>query len=199
MDVSRSVQAARDGDVTGILRLWRDGDRGAVGELMPLVYGHLRRLAKRAMRQERRDHTLQATALVHEAFVRFAQARPIRWTDRRHFYAVAASLMRRILVDHARTLKAERRGGGWQKVSLGDSDSGRNRPLVDLLALDEALDQLRLVDARKARVIELRFFGGLSVAETAELLSVSKPTVVLDTRFARAWLFSRLERVSGEV
>lgn len=148
------------------------------------------------MRGERRDHTLQPTALVHEAFVRLAEGSSIQWIDRRHFYAVAAGMMRRILVDHARALGAARRGGNWQRVQLGDSDCAGSQRCVDLLSLDEALDCLERVDARKARVVELRFFGGFSVAETAEVLSVSKPTVILDTRLARAWLFARLEEAT---
>jgi len=145
------------------------------------------------MRSERQDHTLQATDLVHEVFLRLAETAPPGWRDRNHFYAVAARLMRRILVDHARHLAAERHGGGWQKVPLGDRDGARDLPRVDLLALDEALTRLTRVDARKARVIELRFFGGLSVAETAAVLSISEPTVVLDTRLARAWLYTRIQ------
>ncbi len=197
METVRNESLAEQADVTGLLSLWREGDSSAVSALMPAVYAHLRRLAERAMRGERRDHTLQATALVHEAFVRLAEGAPIQWNDRRHFYAVAAGMMRRILVDHARTLCAARRGGGWQKTQLADSYGSGDPPCVDLLALDEALDRLHRVDARKARVVELRFFGGMSVAETAEALSVSKPTVILDTRLARAWLFSRLEDANG--
>lgn len=143
------------------------------------------------MRTEKRNHTLQATALVHEAFLRLAAMQAPSWGDRRHFYAVAAQLMRHTLVDHARGANAERRGGGWRKITLGDPEGARETP-VDLLALNEAIEELAKLDARKARVVELRFFGGLSVEETAEVLSVSKPTVVLDTRLARAWLYSRI-------
>jgi len=178
-------------EITGLLERWSRGDRDALAQLMPIVYARLHALADRAMRRERRDHTLQATALVHEAFLRLADTSPPSWCDRRHFYAVAARVMRRTLVDHARGSAAERRGGGWHRVTLGDPESSRESP-VDLLALDEALDELARLDARKARVVELRFFSGLSVAETAEVLAVSKPTVVLDTRLARAWLYSRL-------
>lgn len=193
MGVATSVGKGASHDLTGLLARWGHGDRGALGELMPAVYGHLRRQAASAMRGERPDHTLQATALVHEAFLRLAGAKPIVWRDRRHFFAVAASMMRRILVDHARGLRAERRGGDRCRVPLADLDGVGEPPRIDLLALDEVLHDLARVDARKARVIELRFFGGLSVAETAELLSVSKPTVVLDTRLARAWLYSRIQ------
>lgn len=188
--MSTGSEPAGSSEITGLLERWSSGDRGALEQLMPMVYAHLHRLANRAMHGERRDHTLQATALVHEAFLRLADKSP-SWNDRRHFYAVAARVMRRTLVDHARTLGAERRGGGWHKVTLGDPGGSRESP-VDLLALDEALDELAKLDARKARVVELRFLAGLTVEETAEILAVSKPTVVLDTRLARAWLYTRL-------
>lgn len=178
-------------EITGLLERWSRGDGDALGRLMPMVYAQLHRLASRTMRTERRDHTLQATALVHEAFLRLAGMSAPSWCDRRHFYCVAAQLMRHALVDHARGANAERRGGGWRKTTLGELEGARDSP-VDLLALDEALDELARLDARKARVVELRFFGGLSVEETADVLSVSKPTVVLDTRLARAWLYSRI-------
>ncbi|MCP4655612.1 MAG: RNA polymerase subunit sigma-70 [bacterium] len=193
MSVENCVNTGEGPDVTGLLARWGHGDPEALGELMSAAYVHLHQLAERAMRSERRDHTLQATALVHEAFLRLAEAAPPVWRDRGHFYAVTARLMRRILVDHARHLAAERHGGGWHKITLGDMDGARDMPQVDLLALDEALRRLARVDARKVRVIELRFFGGLSVAETAEILSVSEPTVVLDTRLARAWLYTRIQ------
>lgn len=181
------------GDVTTLLHRWRHGDRRALRELFPVVYGELRRIAEGAMHRERGDHTLEATALVHEAFVRLASGQAPTLEDRSHFFALAARLMRRILVDHARGLHAERRGGSLVKVPLDEADqlvgeSGQ----VDLLALDEALSALAAVDKRKARVIELRFFGGLDVDETARLLAVSVPTVVADTRFAKAWLYARL-------
>jgi RNA polymerase sigma factor (TIGR02999 family) len=185
-----------DETVTGLLARWRYGDDGAAGELMPLVYAELHRLAAGAMRGERRDHTLQATALVHEAYLRLAAGAAPDWRDRGHFYAVAASTMRRVLVDHARRLGAERRGGGRARVALADGDapagSKTAAPAVDLLDLDRALDELARRDARKARVVELRYFAGLTAAETAELLAVSEPTVRLDARLARAWLYVRL-------
>lgn len=193
MSAGSCENTAEDQDVTGLLARWGHGDPEALGELMSVVYIHLHQLAERAMRSERQDHTLQATALVHEVFLRLAEAAPQVWRDRSHFYAVAARLMRRILVDHARHLAAERHGGGWHKITLGDMDGARDVPQVDLLALDEALNRLARVDARKVRVIELRFFGGMSVAETAEILEVSEPTVVLDTRLARAWLYTRIQ------
>jgi RNA polymerase sigma factor (TIGR02999 family) len=189
--MSTSSSTSASAEITGLLERWSRGDGDALGRLMPMVYTQLRRLASRTMRSERRDHTLQTTALVHEAFLRFAGMSAPGWADRRHFYCVAAQLMRHTLVDHARGARTERRGGGWRKITLGELESARNSP-VDLLELDEALEELARLDARKARVVELRFFCGLSVEETAEVLSVSKPTVVLDTRLARAWLYSRI-------
>ena len=180
--------------MTGLLARWSGGDREAAGELMPLVYSELHRLATRALAGERQDHTLQPTALVHEAYLRLAGGRQPDWSDRAHFFAVAVRLMRRILVDHARGLAAARRGGGAAKVPLVDAEAPAGAPPVELLALDEALDALEAVDPRKAQVVELRFFGGLTAAETAEVLAVSVPTVLLDTRLARAWLYDHLRR-----
>jgi RNA polymerase sigma factor (TIGR02999 family) len=184
-------------EVTNLLARWRAGDRGALATLTPLVYAELHRLAGRALARERPDHTLQATALVHEAFLRLQGGRPAACHDRLHFFTLASRLMRHILVDHARSLHAVRRGAGAVKLSLdavGElpvADHGSNPP-ADLVALDAALGELEAADARKARVIELRFFGGLTVEETAETLGVSAPTVKLDTRLARAFLFDRL-------
>jgi RNA polymerase sigma factor (TIGR02999 family) len=180
-------------EVTELLERWREGDRGALAALTPLVYAELHRLAARALARERPDHTLQATALVHEAFLRLHAGRPASCNDRLHFLTLAARLMRRILVDHARSLNAVRRGAGAVKLPLelaGELIAGETTS--DLLALDSALDELAAADARKARVVELRFFGGLSVEETATVLGVSAPTVILDTRLARAFLFDRL-------
>ncbi len=181
-------------EVTTLLFRWREGDRAALALLTPLVYAELHRLAARALSRERPDHTLQATALVHEAFLRLHSGQPAACRDRLHFLTLAARLMRRILVDHARHLKAARRGGaGAVKLSLdaaGELAAGDSP--TDLLMLDAALDELATADARKARVVELRFFGGLSVEETATVLGVSMPTVILDTRLARAFLYDRL-------
>ena len=179
----------RESDITALLSLWNKGDDHPPGDLFPAVYGELRRLAHRLMRRERSDHTLDPTALVHEAYVRLVDGQKLGWQDRGHFYAVTAQLMRRILVDHARGLQTERRGGACVKLHLEDWDLVQGHGVNDLLELNEALGALETVDARKARVIELRFFGGLSVEETATVLDVSKPTVILDTRLARAWLF----------
>jgi len=180
-------------DVTRLLAQWSDGDRGALSTLTPLVYGELHRLAARALARERPDHTLQPTALVHEAFLRLHGGRPAACRDRLHFFTLSARLMRRILVDHARALQAARRGSGALKLSLDSAgEVAAQEPPADLVALDAALTELAAADERKACVIELRFFGGLSVEETASALGVSAPTVVLDTRLARAFLFDRL-------
>ena len=182
-----------DRDVTALLDRWGDGDTGAFAELIPLVYADLHRLANRSMRAERGDHTLQPTALIHEAFLRLAKGKPPDLEDRRHFYGLAARLMRQILVDHARRVKAGRRGGGGPKVPLEESTPGLSvAPEVELLAFDKALSALSEADPRKARVIELRFFGGLEVREVAELMEISISTVVTDTRVARAWLLARV-------
>lgn len=179
-------------DVTVLLTRWRQGDRRALRQLMPVVYTELRRIADRSMVRERGDHTLQATALVHEAFVRLFEGQPPTVKDRRHFYALAARVMRRVLVDHARTLKAARRGGGALKISLEQAEEPVSSPVTDLLDLDQALTALAKVDRRKARIVEMRFFAGLEVKETAELLGVSVPTVLADSRIARAWLWDRI-------
>ena len=184
-------------EVTDLLVRWGEGDRGALTTLTPLVYAELRRLAARALSRERPDHTLQPTALVHEAFLRLHGGRPASCGGRLHFLSLAARLMRCILVDHARSRKAARRGAGAVKLPLEKIEEPAVSPalpasLIDLLDLDAALSELAAADSRKAKVVELRFFGGLSVEETAEVLGVSLPTVILDTRLARAFLFDRL-------
>lgn len=181
-------------EVTDLLERWGAGDDHALGALMPVVYGELHRLATRAVHGERRDHTLQATGLVHEAFLRLARGTPAICRDRNHFFALAARLMRHILVDHARQWRAERRGAGTLRVSLDDAGPLAGGETADLTELDAHLEELAGIDPRKARVIELRFFGGLSVEETAAVLGVSEPTVILDTRLAKAYLYERLFR-----
>jgi RNA polymerase sigma-70 factor (ECF subfamily) len=162
---------------------------------MPLVYGELRRLAARSLEGERKDHTLQPTALVHEAFLRLAGGAVPRWQDRVHFFAVAAQVMRRLLVDHARARRTEKRGGGARPLPLeaaldiGSPEAGDPELL---LALDAALVELAVHDPRKARIVELRFFGGLTIEETAEVLDLATSTVILEARLARAWLFRRI-------
>ena len=182
-------------DVTQLLLAWSEGDHGALEQLMPLVYAELRRLAKRYMRNERAGHTLQTTALIHEAYLRLIDARHVRWQNRAHFFAIAARLMRQILVDFARERGYQKRGGGARKVSLEEAPAigqGRDEALV---AVDEALSALAGIDIRKSHVVELRYFGGLSVEETAEALKVSPETVRRDWRLARSWL---LRKLSGE-
>jgi RNA polymerase sigma factor (TIGR02999 family) len=181
------------GQVTELLRAWNRGDQQALEQLIPLVEAELRRAARAYMVRERREHTLQPTALVNEAFLRLTKAQRIHWQDRAHFLGIAARLMRRVLVDHARVRAAGKRGGGAQKVSLEDALVLAPEPAVDVLALDRALESLAAVDARKAQVVELRFFGGLSVEETAEVLHVSTDTVKRDWRMAKAWLLHELK------
>jgi len=181
--------------VTELLLAWGRGDRSALDELTPLVLHELRRLARLQMRGERHNHTLQTTALVNEAFLRLIDLRRIRWQDRAHFLALSARLMRRILVDHARTRNYQKRGGGAATVTLDDVVISAPERGADLVALDEALENLARVDSRKSQVVELRFFGGLSIEETAEALGVSPETVQRDWRFAKVWL---LREISGD-
>ena len=179
------------GDVSKLLRAWRDGDQSALQKLTPIVYSELHRLARRYMRAERVGHSLQTTALVNEAYMRLVDYKRMQWQNRAHFFAVSAQLMRRILVDHARRRNLKR-GGGLKKVSLEDTAILGGSPGADLVALDDALKQLAKLDPRKAQVVEMRFFGGLSVEETAEVLKVSPVTVMRDWSTARAWLYREL-------
>ena len=179
--------------VTELLRAWSDGDDGALEQLMPLVEEELRRLARGYMARERPDHTLQTTALVNEAFLRLTDARQVRWQDRAHFLGISARLMRRVLVDHARRRGFHKRGGGVQRVPLQDDLVRTQDPTFDVVALDRALEALANVDPRKSRIVELRFFGDLSVEETAEVLQVSPDTVKRDWRLAKLWLLRELE------
>jgi RNA polymerase sigma factor (TIGR02999 family) len=179
--------------VTELLRAWSDGDDHALEQLMPLVEAELRRLARGYMARERPDHTLQATALVNEAFVRLTDARQVRWQDRAHFLGISARLMRRVLVDYARRRGYSKRGGGAQRVTLHDQLVTSEDPGLDVIALDRALEVLANVDLRKSRIVELRFFGGLSVEETAEVLHVSPDTVKRDWRLSKLWLLRELE------
>jgi RNA polymerase sigma factor (TIGR02999 family) len=180
--------------VTELLVRWRGGDKAALDSLMPLVYTELRRIANRYLQGERSDHTLQSTALVHEAYVRMTQQDLPQWQNRAHFFAVAAQLMRQILVDHARSHRASKRGGSAYKLAL---DEAEEQPLVrdvDVVALDDALKSLAHMDEQQSRVVELKFFGGLTVEDTAEVLGVSPSTVKRDWTTARAWLFRELNR-----
>jgi RNA polymerase sigma factor (TIGR02999 family) len=175
-------------NVTRLLQDWCQGKDAAMEELLPLVHQELRRLARRYMFGERPGHTLQTTALVNEAYLRLVNSRQVRWQNRAHFFAISAQLMRRILVDYARSRGYQKRGGGVPKVTLDEMLMGPQEKGHDLVALDDALKALAEVDPRKSKVVELRFFGGLSVEETAKLLKVSPDTVLRDWRLAKAWL-----------
>lgn len=179
--------------ITRLLNDWSSGDEEALNVLIPLVHRELQLLARRHMRQERHGHTLQATALVSEAYLRLLELKQIQWEDREHFFAVAARLMRRILVDAARARHAQKRGDGVQAVPLEEAESAESNPEGDLLFVDEALRSLQAVDKRKAQVVELRVFMGLSVEQAASVLGVSTETVKRDWRLAKAWLKRELE------
>jgi len=180
--------------VTELLVRWRDGDKAALDALMPLVYSELRRIANRYLQGERSDHTLQSTALVHEAYVRMTNQQLPQWQNRAHFFAVAAQLMRQILVDHARNHRASKRGGDAYKLALEDAEEQFQPVDLDIVALDDALKTLAAMDSQQSRVVELKFFGGLSNEDTAEVLGVSTSTVKRDWTTARAWLFRELNR-----
>lgn len=175
-------------EVTKLLQAWRNGEPAALGELIPLVHQELRRLARRYMFKERAGHTLQTTALVNEAYMRLVDSRRVNWRNRAHFFAISAQLMRRILTDSARARGAKKRGAGHSKVSLDEALIGPEEQGYALAALDDALTALATVDFRKSQVVELRFFGGLSADETAEVLQVSPETVLRDWKLAKAWL-----------
>jgi RNA polymerase sigma-70 factor (ECF subfamily) len=174
--------------VTQLLIKWRNGDTTALDQLVPLVYEELRRLAKRSMGRERRDHTLQTSALINEAYLRLADQSTANFQNRAHFFAVAAQVMRNILIDHARSYQYEKRGGGAQRVSLDSSITLTEERAAELVALDDALRSIAAVDPRKSEIIELRFFGGLNIDETAEVLGLSPTTVQREWRAAKAWL-----------
>jgi RNA polymerase sigma factor (TIGR02999 family) len=181
-------------DLTGLLNEWRAGDKAALDRLTSLVYDEIRRIAHRLMQGERKGHTLQTTALVNEAYLRLAGQQKIEWQDRAHFFAVTAQVMRHVLIDHARRRHYAKRGGQAQHVTFDESTAAmpmeRARELLDL---DDALNELARIDARKSSVVELRYFGGLSLEETAEALNVSVMTVRRDWRIAKAWLFRRMK------
>ncbi|MBS1797634.1 MAG: sigma-70 family RNA polymerase sigma factor [Acidobacteria bacterium] len=179
-------------DVTRLLEEWSDGDDGALEKLIPLVYEELHRMAKRYMNSQPSEHTLQTTALIHEAYLKLADQPERRFANRAHFFAVAAHAMRHILVDHARSRAADKRGGATRPISLDDAALVSVERASEIIALDDALERLAAVDERKSRVVELRYFGGLSVEETAETLKVSPETVARDWRFAKTWLLREL-------
>lgn len=179
-------------DVTALLVDWSNGDRHALEELMPLVYGELRRLAGSYLRRERSEHTLQSTAVVHEAFLRLVNQRDVQWRSRAHFYGIAAQSIRRILVDHARSHRAGKRGAGALRVDFDEAMAVASQYEVDLVSLDTALERLAALDERQSRIVELRFFTGLSVEETAEVMELSTATVKREWSSARAWLYREM-------
>jgi len=184
-------------DVTLLLSALTRGDEGAASKLIPVVYDELRRLAGSYMRRERVDHTLQATALVHEAYLKLVEQRSVDWQSRAHFFGVAAQLMRRILIDHARGHSRQKRGGDEQKVSLDEALIFSKQQADELLAVDDSLNQLAKIDPRQAKVVEMRFFGGLSIEEAAEVLGISPKTVKRDWSVAKAWLYADLKERYG--
>ena len=185
------------GDVTRLLLEWQRGDAAALDRLLPLIYAELRRIASRRLRRERPGHTLQPTALVHEAYLKLVQAPELEWHDRAHFFAVAARVMRQVLVDHARAHQAEKRGGALRKVSIEEVAEPGITADVDLLALEEALGRLGDFDPQQSRVVELRYFGGLTIEETAEVIGVSPATVKREWMMAKAWLRRELGAAKG--
>jgi RNA polymerase sigma factor (TIGR02999 family) len=185
-------------DVTALLLSWSAGDQAALDQLVPLVHEQLHRLARRQMGRERVGHTLQPTALVNEAYLRLIDASQVQWKDRAHFFAISARLMRQILVDFARSRQNLKRGGGMRQISLNDALEVLPDGRTDLVALDCALQALSTLSSRRSQVVELRFFSGLSVEETAEVLSVSPETVKRDWRLAKVWLLRELSKVSDD-
>ena len=175
-------------DVTQLLIKWSKGDKAALDELMPVIHSELRRLARRYMARERLGHTLQTTALINEAYLRLVDQQGVEWQDRSHFFAVSAQIMRHILVDHARKHHSEKRGVGAQKVALDDVAVANQERAAELVALDEALNDLAALDPRQSQIVELRFFGGLTVEETAEIMKIAPITVMREWRTAKAWL-----------
>jgi len=198
--VEKDSIRSESADVTELLKAWGRGDRTALGRLTPLVYEQLRRLAGGYMHKERVGHSLQTTALVHEAYLKLVNAKGVKWQDRNHFFALSAQIMRRILVDHARRRRSVKRGGRAEheehstEVNLDELPATDNERAAELCALDDALTKLAILDPRRAQVVELRFFGGLSVEETAEVLNISQQTVMRDWKLARAWLTRQLRR-----
>jgi RNA polymerase sigma factor (TIGR02999 family) len=186
------VPAEKRPEITGLLLAWSRGEQEALNRLIPLVYDELRRLAHRYMRQERAGHTLQSTALVHEVYERLIDSQHVQWQNRAHFFAIAAQLMRRVLVDFARSRNYLKHGGQFSKVSLDEALTVSQERGPDLVALDDAMNALAAVDRRKSAIVELRFFGGLTVEEAAEVLKVSPETVMRDWGLAKVWLLREL-------
>lgn len=189
-------KAPQNAEITQLLIAWSDGRLEALEDLMPIVYADLRRVAAGYMRREAAGHALQPTALVHEAYVRLVDQKRVKWRNRAHFFGVAAGLMRRILVDSARRRRADKRGGGWERVTLADEAAADSHTAkeIDVLALHEALERLAAFDPQQERIVELRYFGGLTIEETAEVLGISAATVAREWRIAKAWLRADLSR-----
>jgi RNA polymerase sigma factor (TIGR02999 family) len=187
------MSAPDQADVTRLLKAWSGGDRQALEDLLPVVQAEVRKLARSYLRRERADHTLQPTALVNEAYMRLIDQRNVQWQNRAHFFGIAAQMMRRVLVDHARMRQAEKRGSGEAALVLDDSIQVIDRNL-DFVAVDDALKALAQLDPRQAKIVELRFFGGLSIEETAEVIQLSPATVKREWASARVWLRRELER-----
>lgn len=185
-------------EVTQLLRAWGQGDEGALEQLAPLVESELHRLARKYMRRERPGNTLQTTALVNEVYLRLIDTQQVTWQNRAHFFAVSARMMRRILTDFARSRHYQKRGGGAVHVSWEQAFAASQEPDSDIVAIDDALNQLAALDPRKAQVVELRFFGGLSVEETAEVLKISQQTVMRDWKFAKSWLMRALSEQAAQ-
>ncbi len=183
--------------ITQLLVAWSEGRRDALDRLVPLLYEDLRRLAAGHMRHESPGHSLQPTALVHEAYVRLIDQRQVHWRNRAHFFGVAAGIMRRILVDHARSRRADKRGGAWDRVTLVEDQVAGGAQEIDLLSLHESLERLAAFDPRQERIIELRYFGGLTIEEVAEVVGISEATVVRDWTIAKAWLRADLSAGDG--
>jgi RNA polymerase sigma factor (TIGR02999 family) len=181
-------------EITQLLVDWRNGDKAAIDRLMPIVYDELRRLASSFFRRERVNHTLQPTALVNEAYLHLVGQSEVSWQNRAHFFGAAAQLMRRILIDHARARNADKRGGGELRVSLKEEMAATEQREVDLIALDAALDELATLDEQQSRIVEMRFFGGLSIEETAEVLAISPATVKREWSTAKAWLYREMKK-----
>jgi len=197
-DAHPGPQPAAAHDVTGLLVAWRQGSQAALEALIPIVYDELGRLARRHMRGERRNQTLQTADLVHETYLRLVDSSRVQWQNRAHFFAVAAQCMRRILVDTARARQSLKRGGGQTRVDFENELAIAIAPNLNLVALDQALNALAAIDPRRGRVVELRFFAGLGVEDTAEVLDISAETVMRDWKVARAWLFTQLHPIAPD-
>jgi RNA polymerase sigma-70 factor, ECF subfamily len=192
------VSQPQSHEITQLLHAWRAGDQSAFDRLVPLVYEQLRQMAKRYMKREAPGHTLQTTALVNEAYLRLVGQHEVEWQDRTHFFAVAAQAMRRLLIDRARARHYVKRGGGARRVTLDEVVAIAPEPAAELLALDEALTRLAALDPRQSRIVELRYFGGLTIDETAEVLGVSAITVTREWTKAKGWLYRELSKSSDE-